>query len=87
MPNGTRKQPADRERRLEALTVEVLTALGERDGAIRDAELSAEGRTAATATTRACPWGKRPNGEAVASHCEVARLRRLANQHSGGSGR
>ena len=33
-----RKQRADRERRLGALAVEVLTALGERDGAVRDAE-------------------------------------------------
>lgn len=36
-----RKQRADRERRLEALAVEVVTALGERDGAVRDAELHA----------------------------------------------
>jgi hypothetical protein len=34
-----RKQRADRERRLVTLAVEVLTALGERDGAVRDAEL------------------------------------------------
>src|SRR5215212_6755693 len=33
-----RKERADRERRLEALAVAVLTALGERDGAVRDAE-------------------------------------------------
>jgi hypothetical protein len=33
-----RKQRADRERRLAGLAVEVLTALGERDGAVRDAE-------------------------------------------------
>ena len=33
-----RKQRADRERRLGALAVEVLTALGERDGAVQDAE-------------------------------------------------
>ena len=33
-----RKERADRERRLEQLAVEVLTALGERDAAIRDAE-------------------------------------------------
>jgi hypothetical protein len=33
-----RKESADRERRLEALAVDVLTALGERDGAVRDAE-------------------------------------------------
>jgi hypothetical protein len=38
-----RKQRADRERRLEGLAVEVLTALGERDGAVRDAELRAGG--------------------------------------------
>jgi hypothetical protein len=33
-----RKERADRERRLEGLAVNVLTALGERDGAVRDAE-------------------------------------------------
>jgi hypothetical protein len=33
-----RKERADRERRLEALEVEVLTALGERDALVRDAE-------------------------------------------------
>ena len=33
-----RKEGADRERRLEALAVAVLTALGERAGLIRDAE-------------------------------------------------
>ena len=33
-----RRQRADRERRLEGLAVTVLTALGERDGAVRDAE-------------------------------------------------
>jgi hypothetical protein len=38
-----RKERADRERRLEALAVEVLTALGERDGAVRDAERRAGG--------------------------------------------
>ncbi len=32
-----RKERADRERRLEGLAVDVLTALGERDGAVRDA--------------------------------------------------
>jgi hypothetical protein len=32
------RQRADRERRLDALAVEGLTALGERDGAVRDAE-------------------------------------------------
>jgi hypothetical protein len=33
-----RRERADRERRLEALAVAVLTAIGERDGAVRDAE-------------------------------------------------
>jgi len=33
-----RKERADRQRRLEALAVAVLTALGERDGAVRDVE-------------------------------------------------
>ena len=36
-----RKERADRERRLEALAVAVLTALGERDALARDAELRA----------------------------------------------
>jgi hypothetical protein len=40
---GLRKQRADRERRLEALAVKVLTALGERAGAVQDAELRAGG--------------------------------------------
>jgi hypothetical protein len=33
-----RKERADRERRLEGLAVAVLTALDERDGAVRDTE-------------------------------------------------
>jgi hypothetical protein len=33
-----RKERADRERRLEALAVAVLTAIGERDSLVRDAE-------------------------------------------------
>ncbi|HET9565582.1 MAG TPA: hypothetical protein VFP27_14015 [Mycobacterium sp.] len=33
-----RKESAERERRLEGLAVEVMTALGERDGAVSDAE-------------------------------------------------
>ncbi len=33
-----RKERADRERRLEALAIAVLTALGERDSLVRDAE-------------------------------------------------
>jgi hypothetical protein len=38
-----RKQRAERERRLEGLAVAVLTALGERDAAVRDAERRAGG--------------------------------------------
>jgi hypothetical protein len=38
-----RKQSAHRERRLEALAEEVLSALGERHGAVRDAERPAGG--------------------------------------------
>ena len=34
-----RRERADRERRLEALAITVLTALGERDVLVRDAEL------------------------------------------------
>ena len=41
-----RKERADRERRLEGLAVDVLTALGERDGAVRDAERRAGGGAA-----------------------------------------
>jgi hypothetical protein len=33
-----RKERADRERRLEGVAVNVLTEIGERDGAVRDAE-------------------------------------------------
>ena len=33
-----RKERAERERRIEGLAVEVMTALGERDAAVRDAE-------------------------------------------------
>jgi hypothetical protein len=36
-----RRERADRERRLEALAVAVLTALGERDRAVKDAEMRA----------------------------------------------
>lgn len=65
-----RKEPADWERRLEALAVAVLTALGERDALIRDAERRAgqaprtmsedEGlsaRSADLADVSAHPWG------------------------------
>jgi hypothetical protein len=80
-----RKQRADRERRLEALAVEVLTALGERDGAVRDAELRAGGALLAMthgeglSVREAVVWC----GSGVTLR-EFTRLRRLADQHSGG---
>jgi hypothetical protein len=80
-----RKQRADRERRLEALAVEVLTALGERDGAVRDAELRAAG--ALLAMTEDEGLSMREAVEWCGSGLtlrEVTRLRRLADQHSGG---
>ena len=64
-----RKQRADRERRLVALAVEVLTALGERDGAVRDAELRAGGAVLAMTDDEACPCVRRSNGAAAASLC------------------
>jgi hypothetical protein len=39
-----RKQRADRERRLGSLAIAVLTALGERDALVRDAERRALGK-------------------------------------------
>ena len=80
-----RKQRADRERRLEALAVEVLIALGERDGAVRDAELRAGG--ALLAMTEDEGLSVREAVECCGSGLtlrEVTRLRRLADQHSGG---
>jgi hypothetical protein len=47
----------------------VLTALDERDGAVRDAELRAGGALLTMTDHEACP-GKRSNGAAAASHCE-----------------
>jgi hypothetical protein len=41
---GLRKAAGRRERRLEGSAVEVLTALGERDAAVRDAERAPEKR-------------------------------------------
>ena len=83
-----RKKRADRERRLEALAVAVLTALGERDALVRDAERRA-GEALQTMTDQeglslreAVDWC----GSAVTVR-EVTRLRRLAHNAHGGSGR
>ena len=65
-----RKERADRERRLESLAVTVLTALGERDALVRDAERRV-GQTLRTMTEdEGCPYGKRSTGVAAASLCE-----------------
>ena len=74
----------DRERRSEGLAVEVLTAIGERDGAVRDAERRA-GEALRTMTVdaglsvrEAADWC----GGGVTLR-EVARLRRLAHDPQG----
>ena len=83
-----RKERADRERRLESLAVAVLTALGERDSLVRDAELRA-GQALRTMTDdeglsvhEAVAWC----GSGVTVR-EVPRLRQLARDAPGGSGR
>jgi hypothetical protein len=83
-----RKERADRERRLESLAVAVLTALGERDALVRDAELRA-GQALRTMTDdeglsvhEAVAWC----GSGVTVR-EVPRLRQLARDAPGGSGR
>jgi hypothetical protein len=82
-----RKERADRERRLEVLAVEVLTAVGERDGAVWDAERRA-GEALRTmiddeglSVRAAADWC----GNAVTMR-EVTRLRRLAPDTPGGAG-
>jgi hypothetical protein len=73
-----RKERADRERRLEGLAVAVLTALGERDRAVRDAE----GRAAQALRTMTDDEGL--SVREVVEWCgsgvtvrEITRLRRL----------
>jgi hypothetical protein len=82
-----RKVRADRERRLEDFAVEVLIALGERDGAVQDAELRAgealrvmmgdEGLS----VCEAADWC---GGVTVR---DITRLRRLAQNSHGVAGR
>ena len=80
-----RKERADRERRLEALAVAVLTALGERDALVRDAERRA-GQALRTMTDdeglsvrEAVDWC----GSGVTVR-EITRLLRLDGAHQGG---
>jgi hypothetical protein len=83
-----RKERADRERRLEGLAVAVLTALGERDGAVKDAEKRAgEALRAMTdneglSLREAVDWC----GTGITVR-EVTRLRRLARDPQDGGGR
>jgi hypothetical protein len=58
-----RKQRADREHRLEGLAVAVLTALGERDAAVRDTERRAGEALQTMTSMRACRCGtpQKPN--------------------------
>ena len=82
-----RKERADRERRLEALAVAVLTALGERDALVRDAELRA-GQALQTMTEdeglslqEAVDWC----GSRITVR-EITRLLRLDGNHQCGRG-
>ena len=80
-----RKERADRERRLEALAVAVLTALGERDGAVKDAEkrageaLRAMSEDEGLSVREAVDWC----GTGITVR-EVTRLRRLAGDPQDG---
>jgi hypothetical protein len=84
-----RKERADRERRLEALAVAVLTALGERDALVRDAE----GRAAEALQTMTDDEGLSVReafewcGSGALTVREVTRLRQLAHHPPSGSGR
>ena len=82
-----RKERADRERRIESLAVAVLTAIGERDGAVWDAEKRA-GEALRTMTD-----DEGLSVRAAADWCgnaktmrEVTRLRRLAPHTPSGAG-
>jgi hypothetical protein len=79
-----RKQRSDRERRLEALAVEVFIVLGERDGAVRDAELRAGGVLLAMTEHEGVSMREAVWCGGGLTLREVTRLRRLADQHSGG---
>ena len=80
-----RKERGDRDRRLEALAVAVLTALGERDGAVKDAErrageaLRSMSEDEGLSVREAVEWC----GTGITVR-EVTRLRRLAGDPRGG---
>jgi hypothetical protein len=79
-----RKERADRERRLDRLAVEVLTALGERDQAIREAEQRAGCALLAMTVAEGLSAREAANwcGSGVTVR-EVTRLRRLVHPDSG----
>ena len=80
-----RKERGDRDRRLEALAVAVLTALGERDGAVKDAErrageaLRSMSEDEGLSVREAVEWC----GTGITVR-EVTRLRRLARDPQDG---
>jgi hypothetical protein len=84
-----RRARAERERRLDGWAVEVLTSLGERDAAVHEAERRA-GAALQTMTDE-----ERLSVREAAEWCgsggltvrEVTRLRQLAHDPPGGSGR
>jgi hypothetical protein len=83
-----RKERADRERRLEGLAVAVLTALGERDAVVRDAERRA-GEALRTMTDDV-GLSVREAGDWCGSGVtvrDVTRLLRLTHDSPSGSGR
>jgi hypothetical protein len=82
-----RKECADRERRLEESAVAVLTALGERDGAVQDAERRAQETLQTMTDDEGLSMGEAVEwcGSGVTVQ-EVTRLRRLTKDPPGGDG-
>ena len=81
------KERADRERRLDGLAIEVLTALGERDRAVRDAEGRAAQAVRTMSDDEGLSVGEAADWCAGVTMREVTRLRRRAHDYQGVSGR
>jgi hypothetical protein len=64
-----RKERADRERRLEGLAVAVLTALGERNGTVQDAERRAGDALRTMTDDEGLSVREAVDGVVTASHC------------------
>jgi hypothetical protein len=76
-----RREPAERDRRLEKLAIEVLTALGERDATIAATEQRAGAALQAMITNESLTVSEAVQRCAGAiSHREAARLRQLTAQ-------